>query len=287
MLAACASPAASPIATVSRLPTAAPSVTPTPPPAAFTGLPLVNVTPALVLEPPDFVPSPTPTVLALPLTSEKLIIEAPGPGSQTGSPIRVIGWGGPSYGDRIRIRLIREDGEVLAQLHTWILAPTGRAGRFVVDVPFRFSSVAEAALIEASYDNPLTGRLDHLTTRRVVLLTTGRPLIHPYLVAAEKLTILSPYEGRIIEGGSIQIRGAAWLDEDLPLLVELIDQPGNVLASAEVTVAAPALGQLGTFDVTLPYTITDSQYAWLAVTERGTTPPMVMHYTSVRVYLKP
>ncbi len=251
------------------------------------GLPLVNVTPALVLEPPDFAPTPTPTLLSLPLPAERLLIEAPGPGSQVSSPVRIVGWGGPSYQDRVRIRLIGENGEVLAQVRAYLLVPSGRSGRFIVDLPFHFAPVAESALIEVSYENPLTGRLDHLTTRRVVLLSTGRPLVQPNLTAPEKVTIFTPREDRVIEGGSILIRGAAWLDEDLPLLVEILDRQGNVLSSSEVVLAAPALGELGTFDVTLPYNVPYEQYGWVAVTERGVHPPTVLHYTSVRVYLKP
>lgn len=286
-LTACASPALPPSATASPPATAFPSETPAPAAASTTGLPLVNVTPALVLEPPDFIASPTPTLLSLPLPAERLLIEAPGPGSQVLSPARIVGWGGPSHQDRVRIRLIGEDGEVLAQVRTYLLVPSGRSGRFVVDLPFHFAAVAEAALIEASYENPLTARLDHLTTRRVVLLSTGRPLIHSYLVAPEKVTVFTPREDRVVEGGSILIRGAAWLDEDLPLLVEITDRQGNVLSSSEVALAAPALGELGTFEVTLPYSVPYEQYGWVAVTERGLHPPAVLHYTSVRVWLKP
>lgn len=287
-LAACAVPAGPPAST-DQPPTSIPTASATPEPAARAPslLPLVNVTPALVLEPPDFVPSPTPTLLSLPLPAEKLQIEAPGPGSQVVSPIHIVGIGGPSYRDQVHLRLIGEDGRVIAQVRTYLLVPSGRAGRFIVDLPFDLATVAEAALIEASVENPLTGRLDHVTTRRVVLLSTGRPLLQPNMTAPEKVTIFSPREDRVISGSSITVRGAAWLDEDLPLLIELLDRQGQVLASAEAPLLAPAPGELGTFEATLTYTLPYQQYAWVAVTERGSHPPAVLHYTSVRVYLRP
>lgn len=250
-------------------------------------LPLVDLTPSLILEPPVLVPTPTPTLLSLPLPPEKLILEAPGPGSQLGTPIRVVGWGGPSYRDLVQLRLLGEDGRVLAQVRTYLLVPSGRSGRFVADLAFQLPTVAEAAILEASYDHPLTGRLDHLTTRRLVLLTSGRPLLQPSMTAAEKLTIFSPREDRVIQGDSILIQGAAWLDEDLPLLVELIDRQGNLLSSAEVVPAAPSPGQLGTFEVTLSYDVPLAQYGWIAVSERSLDPPTLLHYTSLRVYLEP
>ena len=285
-LSACVPASSAPTPTV--FPSLVPAPSATPEPSTGAGLlPLVNVTPALVLEPPTFIPSPTPTLLSLPLPPEKLILESPGPGSQIGSPIHIVGWGGPSYRDQVRLRLIGEDGQVLAQIRTYLLVPSGRSGRFIVDLPFQLPGVAEAALIEASIENPLTGRLDHLATRRVVLLSTGRALVHTSLTPPEKVSIFTPREDRVIEGGSILVRGAAWLDEDLPLLVEVIDRQGQVISSAEVVLAAPALGELGTFEATLEYTVPYPQYGWVAVTERGLHPPAVLHYTSVRVYLRP
>jgi len=285
-LSACGPVSSAPTATASNSPVPPPTATPQPSTGAQL-LPLVNVTPAVVLEPPTFIPSPTPTLLSLPLPPEELILESPGPGSQIGSPIHIVGWGGPSYRDLVRVRLIGEDGQVLAQIRTYLLVPSGRSGRFIVDIPFQLPGVAEAALIEASIENPLTGRLDHLATRRVVLLSTGRALVHTSLTPPEKVSIFTPREDRVIEGGSILVRGAAWLDEDLPLLVEVIDRQGQVISSAEVVLAAPALGELGTFEATLEYTVPYPQYGWVAVTERGLHPPAILHYTSVRVYLRP
>ena len=250
-------------------------------------LPLVNVTPFLVLEPPELIPSATPTLLSLPLPPEKLILEAPGPGSQLGSPVHVVGWGGPSSRDLVRLRLLGEDGRVLAQLRTYLLVLPGRSGRFIADLAFQIPGVAEVALLEASYDNPLTGRLDHLTTRQLILLTTGRPLLQPVVAAPEKVSLFTPREDRVITGGSILIRGAAWLDEEGPLLVELLDRQGNLLSSAEVELAAPAPGQLGTFEVTLPYSVPRAQYGWVAVSERSQKFATLLHYTSLRVYLRP
>ena len=76
-----------------------------------------------------------------------------------------------------------------------------------------------------------------------MLLTTGSTAASSTsLVAAEKVTIFTPREDRSrSRAGSILVRGAAWLDEDLPLLVEIIDRQGQmILASAEVPLAAPA-----------------------------------------------
>jgi hypothetical protein len=87
--------------------------------------------------------------------------------------------------------------------------------------------------------------------------------------------------------GQIFVSGAAVLDEDLPLLIEVLDRAGEVIASTEVEVQAPALGELGTYQAQLTYQVPHGQYGRVAVTERGLRPPSVRHYTSVRVYLQP
>jgi hypothetical protein len=280
---ACASPAGSPGAPPAPQASPVPSATTMP---TATPMPILGGTPSVILEPPEFVTSPTPTRISLPLPQEKLILEAPGPGSQVVSPVRVTGWGGPSSQGKVFVRLIGEQGQVLARTTTFILAPEGAAGQFLVTVPFALSGVAEAGLVEVSINSPTSGRLEHVATRPVVFLSVGPDRIHTNSTTAEKVAIFSPRPDQVVRGGTIAIRGGAWLDEDLPLLIEVFNRAGERIASAEVTVQAPALGELGTFETQLTYNVPYSQYGVVAVTERGLHPPSVRHYTSVRVYLE-
>jgi hypothetical protein len=267
-------------------PPATASATPAPPAASTPG-PVVDGTPSVVLEPPEFVSSPTPTRISLPLPQERLILEAPGPGSSVVSPVRVAGWGGPSFQGKIFVRLLGEQGQVLARTTTYLLAIEGASGLFVVTVPFSIPGVAEAGLIEVSFNTPSSNRLEHISTRPVVFLSVGPARVYTNLTTAEKITIFSPREDRRVSGGVATVRGAAILDEDLPLLVEVLNRTGQVLGTMEVSVQAPALGELGTFEAQVPYDVPYPQYGRIAVTERGLHPPAVRHYTSVRVYLEP
>ena len=96
-LAGCSSPVTLP---ASCRNSSAIAATPTSPPVSpSTPIPVVDGTPALVLEPPEFVSSPTPTRISLPLPQERIVIEDPGPGSQVVSPVRVAGWADRAPGD--------------------------------------------------------------------------------------------------------------------------------------------------------------------------------------------
>ena len=285
-LAACSAPSSA--APGEPAPVATPSETAAAPsgPSA-TGRPVTDGTPALVLEPPEFILTPTPTRISLRLPQERLILEAPGPGSSVVSPVRVAGWGGPSYQGKIFIRLLGEQGQELARTTTYLLAIEGAAGLFVVTVPFSIPGVAEAGLIEVSFNTPTSNRLEHVSTRPVVFLSVGPPRVYTNLATAEKITIFTPREDRRVSGGLVTVGGAAQLDEDLPLRVEILDRTGQVIGSTEVPVLAPVLGELGTFEALVAYSVPYSQYGRIAVTELGSDPPSLRHYTSVRVYLEP
>ena len=284
ILAACV-----PAGRAAQLPTAAegmPGASPTPAGVA-TPAPIVDGTPALVLEPPEFVSTPTPTRISLNLPQERIILEAPGPGSQVVSPVRVAGWGGPSAGGRLFIRLIGEQGQVLARITTFILAPDGASGQFIVTVPFAISGVAEAGLVEVSYNGYTTGTLEHIATRPVVFLSVGPARIHTNQGTAEKITLFAPRENQVVRGGVVTVSGAAVLDEDLPLLIEIRNVEGEVIATSEAEIQAPVDGELGTFAAELTYSVPFPQYGSVAVTERGLRPPALRHFTSRRVYLEP
>lgn len=256
-------------------------------PAATTPIPVVDGTPSVVLEPPEFVVTATPTRISLPLPQERISLDAPGPGSQVVSPVRVSGWAGPAFGGRIFVRLIGEEGQEIGRATTYLLAIEGSAGLFVVTVPFTLQGVAEAGSVEVSFNHQTTNQLEHIHSRPVVFLSAGPARIHPDPGAPEKISIFTPRDERRVSGGVAHVRGGAWLDEDLPLLIEVLDRTGNVVGSAEVEVQAPVLGELGTFEADVPFTIPNAQYGRIAVIERTENPPGVRHFTSVRVYLEP
>lgn len=255
--------------------------------ATATRAPLAEVTPGAVLEPPW--PTPTATLPPLPvrLPQERLAILSPGPGSQVTSPFTVSGRSGPCNENRVRIRLVGEDGRVITQRVTYLWSPPGHSGVFTTEISFRIQAVAEAARLEVSTEDVRSTRLGHLTTLNLVLLSVGTPLVHPALDGPERLTILSPREGASVSGGTVRVRGAGWMDAEAPLAVQLVDRYGAVLAAAEVGLAAPAVGQLGTFEVDLPYHTPYPQYAWVTVFERTPDGSALVHFSSREIWLLP
>lgn len=243
-------------------------------------------TPAIRIEQPSQ-PSETPAAPPAPVLPSAIIrVFRPGPGSQVTSPFQVYGRGGPSRNERVGIRLIGEDGRVISEGLTTLLVYPGRAGNFVAQVEFEIPWLAEAARLEVSTEDLRYGRLAQLASVDLVLLSRGSQLLHPQLEGPEKLAIFEPRDGAIAPGDRINVRGAGWVDSDLPLTVELLDRAGQALASQQVPLDAPAVGQLGTFQAELSYQIPFSQYGRVVVYERSDGIPGIRHYSSVEVWLQ-
>lgn len=288
LLAACGAPASSPPPTPSPIPEPSPTpeasptplLSPTPPPYTL-------ATPPIILEPPDSAPSPTPEPPKVGLPTESLSILEPGPGSQVVSPMRVVGYGGPSFQGRVRLRLLGEDGTILAQRVTYLQALPGLAGRFFTQVPFSITHVGEAARLEISTYELRSGLLGHLASIDLVLLSVGLPRVNPAVRGAEKLAIFAPREGARVQGGTVTVRGAGWLDTSGPLVVDVLDRNGVVIGSTTTTLVPPGIGQVGKFDVNVTYRTDVNQWGRIAVHEPAVGIPGTLHYNSLEVYLEP
>ncbi len=254
-------------------------------PASPTPPPYTDATPPIVLDVPLPSPTPPPATPSIGLPTERLSIYEPGPGSQAVSPLRVTGFGGPSWQGRVRLRLIGEQGDLLADRTTFLQAMPDLAGRIYTDLTFTFPWVAQTARLEVRTFSTRDGQMDHLTTREVVLLTTGTALIYPALGGAEKIAIFSPRANGYVRGSPVTVRGGGWLDTPGPLVVEVLDRNGNVVGSATAPLSTSNTGEVGSFEVQVPYSLENSQYGRIAVYELAVSPPGILHYSSVDVYL--
>jgi hypothetical protein len=257
------------------------------PPITPTPAPLTKATPAIVIEPSEFAATATASTHDLVMPPEKIVIYWPGPGSQVTSPFQVAGWGGPSYRDRVQVRLIGEDGRLLSEGISYLHVLPGNAGRFYSEVPFDIQLVAEAARLEIRNYSPRDQQLSHLSSVNLTLLTAGSPWSHPALAGPEKLAIFQPRQDAVISGGQVLVQGAGWVDSDVPLSVEVLDSSGEVVGSTQVALNAPAIGELGTFEVEVSYQVSRSQWGRIAVSEPSLDIPGLIHYSSVEVIIEP
>lgn len=270
LAAASCQPAATiePIITITTEPTTTPSPTTEPSVTPTQGFqPLTEATQPIVLEPPEptLTPSPAPPPVNLPDSSITLYL--PGPGSQVTSPIRVLGHGGPSFQERVEVRLFNEQGEVLNSLTTILFAYPGNAGRFAANIPFEIPAVSELGWIQVDTFDRRYGRLAHRYTREMVLLSTGSPRIYPGHPGPAQLAILQPRHDAIIPFGQVQLFGGGWSEGEGELLVQAWDRSGEVIDSQPIELTSGDSGRIGTFEAALTIDLPFSQFGRLAVME--------------------
>lgn len=249
--------------------------------------PLTAATPAVIIEPSEPAATPTlgPPSFGVPL--EELVIFSPGPGSFASQAVRVNGYGGPSLNNRVRLLLFGEDGRKLSEGYAWLYSYPGTPGIFYTTMPYQIPFVAEMGWLQVRSYGDRYGNLKHVNTIGVTLLSEGSEKIYPALHGPEQLSIFSPREEAIVEGGTAHVEGAGWVDHGGPLIVQVLDRAGTVLGSAEVEIDAPMPGHVVPFSIDVPYQVPYPQWARIGVAESHPLIDGPAHYASVEVWLRP
>jgi hypothetical protein len=192
----------------------------------------------------------SPTAPAAP--DEAILILEPGPGSRLTSPIHVAGIADPTFEQNLVARLLLDDGSELALMPAQIQAELGQRGNFAVDIPFAISGERQAFL-QVYATSARDGGVTHLASVGLTVADSEPENIIPVTPHPERIVIHQPAPGETISGGTAHVEGFGLASFEQTLLVEVVDEAGNVVGSQPVTVNAPELGQPGSFSVDVPY----------------------------------
>lgn len=256
---------------------------------ALTGTPqpFTTTTPVIVIEDPNLTLTSTPKPLPISLPKEKVAILRPATGSNVTSPFRVNGYAGPSWNNRIELRLIGEDGREISRTIAYLLSLPGNAGPFTVEINFETSLVAETARLEVGIFSKDDAKLDHISSVDLILLSIGAPRSHWTIHGPEQILILSPKEYETLQGGVFSVSGVGWTQTEGPLQIEVRDRDGNIVGSTSTQIDSNGPGMAGTFETQVQYQITEPQRGRIVVYEPSQNIPGIIHYASVVVNLRP
>lgn len=257
------------------------------------------VTPTPILLPATFTPLPPPTAVIQPTvpatseaemresTEETILILQPGPGSRiVNSPLQVTGMADPTFEQNLVVRLLLVDGTELAVVPTTIQADIGERGPFAVDVPFTVSG-EQQAFVQVYATSARDGGVTHLASVGLMLADAGDEQIIPIEPHAEHIQINQPLPGETVSGGTVTVAGVALASFEQTLVVEILDEAGQVLSSQPVTVEAPDLGQPGPFSIALPYEVASATPGRIVVRDLSPAFGGDAHLASVEVTLAP
>jgi hypothetical protein len=268
-------------------PSPCPTCSPTPISETTTPLPFTTTTPVIIIEDPNIDSTPTPTPLSLSLSKEHIAILRPAAASNVTSPFRINGYAGPSWNNRVELRLIGEDGRLISRKIAYLLSLPGYSGPFTAEMDFETTLIAEAARLEVSTFSVRDTKLDHIASVDLILLSIGAPLVHWTIHGPEQITILSPREYEMIRGGKVLVKGVGWVNQEGPLHIDVLDREGNVVGTTQVQINSSGPGVTGTFEGEIVYEIDETQLGRIAVYEASQTIPGIIHYTSLIINLMP
>ncbi len=236
--------------------------------------------------PPFFPPTATATPLPTPALAEAAIqINIPGPLSKVTSPIYVRGYVIPGYNNRVRVELFGEDGRLLARQVTPVYTSFTWA-YLSVDLRFEIGAAGELGRLSVSTEDRF-GRLQALHSVHLLLLSEGEDQINPPEPPRERCLLSWPLPGGQVSGSILLVEGYFRPLNRQPLVIELVSESGNVIATRLVSVEPAPDDSYVPFAVDVPYLIEAPMWARLVVRQSDDRIPGTMYLYSQEIALYP
>ncbi len=188
----------------------------------------------------------------------------------------------------LNLTLIGEDSREIVRQALDFRVYAGQRISFSQQIPFEIKGAGETARLVIS-SNDRFGRLIGVASVDLVLLQIGDEQIYPGLVTLEPYVVTFPKPGEAVQGGILQLVGLARPVNAMPIVIELIDERGQVVGSGQVVVAPPSGGHTHTpFRVAVAYTVTGATPARLTLRQESDTRiPGTVALSSVLILLQP
>lgn len=279
----------------SATPTAT-AITDTPGPPTET--PTITLTPTRTLTPTltrwvwsTFTPIPTrtPTITLTPTPpAAYLRFLRPGAFSRLLSPIQVEASVSPGEDGLVLVELLGEDGRLLAQQRLDYHEYINRSIAITPKLNYSINGVSELGRLILTVKDQF-GRKVAITSEDLVLFSIGGNDFAPAGVSIAPYIFRSPVPDQVIQGGSLHVRGLARPVNQNPVILELLDEQGQVLASSQLKIDLPS-GSLShnPFDADLDYQISAPVRARLTIRQDSASRiPGSVALWSVPVNLEP
>jgi len=246
--------------------------------------------------------APGETLPPRPNGQEAILILEPGLNasgrSSVTSPVHVSGQSDPAFEQSIVVEVTDQNGAVVGQVPTQILADVGQRGPFSVDVPFTIDA-DQPGRISVYMTSARDGGVTHLSSVEVMLLASGSASIVPGQPRPEFITIFNPTFLAHLSGGNIRVTGFSDYVFESTLGLKVCGEGGsgapdpvcgtvdNVLGESFAMLQVAEMGQPGPFEGDVTYTISAPTPGRVVVFDASARDGGLTHVSTVEVMLEP
>lgn len=223
-----------------------------------------------------------------PPPSAQLTIQRPGPYSKVVSPITLRAVVHPGDDKLVYLDLIGEDGRIISSQNYNFSLATDYWIYTIQEIPFTIAAYSEAArLVLHTVDR--FNRTICQASVDLILLQWGDEAINTPLIENEPYMIRKPWEGGTVRGGVMEVEGLIRPVNDRPLIIEIIDEQGNIVGSAEAEVEQPSdLQPYVPFKALVPYSVSKwTRVRFTVRQESATRIPGTVWLSSFLMYVEP
>lgn len=202
------------------------------------------------------------------------------------SPVQIYAAALAGANGNVSVDLLGEDGRQIYTEKIHFNTASGARVGIERQIPFSLSGVAEEGCLRV-YSLDEYNRLVSLGSSKIILLSVGEndPITDIY--QQEPFYFLSPRPMDAIRGGIVEIKGIASYVTQNPLLVELVDSSGQVIAS-DLTNQLPSDDPKRVpFQSVLKYQITTPTWVRLIIHERDLRLNMDLAASSMLIKIIP
>lgn len=194
----------------------------------------------------------------------------------------------PGEDGLVSVELLGEDGRMLARQRLDYREYISRSIAIAPRLQFQINGVSELGRLVISVDDRF-GRKSALTSQDIILFSIGENEISPPGSQMAPYIFRLPVADQVIQGGILRVRGLVRPVNEKPVLLELMDEQGKILASASLKIDLPSgILSHNPFEIDLPYKVSAPIKARLAIRQESANRiPGTVALWSVPVNLQP
>ena len=211
----------------------------------------------------------------------------PGPFSLVSSPFHVTANLAPGQNNEVHLRLVGEDGRTLAQYTVQVFPYIGATTHTMgMDIFFDIQAMSELGRLEISVVDEF-GRIRAMNSVDLILLSNGTSKRNYAGDLLEGVLINYPAPNFMVQGNFLLVSGLVRTRSEEPLKLELIDETGAVISSADAAVLLAEDSDHGIFAGEIEYSVTTPTWVRLIVSVPGEHIPGIAYIKTIEVLIGP